>query len=134
MNHTMTVSEAVAAQMALRQLGANKFPIQISLTLAANQRKLDDVGEEFNKRRNELVKKLGEPDEENGGHKVKKENVQEFADTVNDWSQEDITLEGMKTVSIKDLGAKFEVEANVLAPLQWMITLEGQKPTRRKRK
>lgn len=134
MNHTMTVSEAVAAQMALRQLGANKFPIQISLTLAANQRKLDDVGEEFNKRRNELVKQLGEPDEENGGHKVKKEHVQEFADTVNDWSKEDITLEGMKTVSIADLGAKFEVEANVLAPLHWMITLEGQKPTKRKRR
>ena len=132
MKVTMTVNEAIASQMALRQLGQNKFPIQTSLILSGNQRQLDEVGEEFNKRRNELVKQYGEPDTENGGHKVKKENIQVFTDEANEMAKEDVELE-MKTVSIKDLGKDFEVEANVLAPLHWMITLEGQKPTRRKR-
>lgn len=129
----MTVKEALASQQALQQFGSNKFPIQVSLTLAKNLRTLNEVSDKYNDRRNDLVKKHGKKNPETNAVQVTPENQEKFADEINKLVSEEVTLT-LKTVSLADLGRKVEMEPNVLVALQWMITMEGQKPTSNKRR
>jgi hypothetical protein len=127
----MTVKEALASQQALQQFGSNKFPIQVALTLATNQRVLNEVAEEYNTQRNALVTKHGKEDEETKLPVVTPENGKKFADAVNGLISEEVDL-SLKTVSLADLGKKVEMEPNILVALEWMITMQGQKPTKRR--
>lgn len=129
----LKVSEAVNSAAALQQMGMGKLPIQVAMVLADNQRKLNDIGEIYNKRRNDLIEELGEWDDEVEANKVKKENIREFKERMTVLDDEEVELE-IRTVSIRDLGVEFEVESNVLVALHWMITKEGQKPSRSKKR
>ena len=131
----MTVKQAVESQQALQQFGANKYPIMASLTIAANQRILNEVAEKYNERRNELVEKLGKIDPDTKAATVTNANQKKFADEVVKIFNEDLELD-LKTVSITDLGGlkKLEIEPNTLVGLEWLLTMEGQAPTKSKRK
>jgi len=128
----MKVSDLLSSQQALQQFGSTKFPIQVSLSIASNNRLINEAAKEYDDRRIEIVKRLGKIDKESGQTTVLPENQQKFTDEINKLTAEEVDLD-LKTVSLKDLGLKYEVEPNVVMFLNWMITMEGQKPTRRKK-
>lgn len=125
----MTINQALLSNQALQQFGTNKINIDVSLKLAGNQRILKEVATEYEKRRNETVKKYGEP---NGGgtHKVKDENTDKFQDAITLIMEEVVDLD-LKTISLSDLPVKFEIESNTLVPLEWMITPRHKKSNKR---
>ena len=130
----MTVAEAMISIQALGQFGQSKFPFQPAMIIAANKRTLADVGKEYEERRMALVKKYG-VEGEDGNIQVMPDKMDVFSKEVTAIQSEEIELD-LKTVSYADLkGTKkeLEIEPNVLEPLQWMITMAGQKPTGRKR-
>jgi len=124
----MKVKDAASSHVALQQFGNTKFPMQITLHLAQNLRVLGEVAELFGKQRNELVVKYGTLDAETGVSTVIPKNQIKFAAEVEALLDEEVEL-SLRTVSLADLGKKTEMEPNTMVPLDWMITLEGQKPT-----
>lgn len=118
---------------ALQQLGGGKLPFQVSMDIAHNQRVLSPFVDDYEERRKELVVKMGVLDEATGHHNVAEKNQKKFSDTMEEWSKVEHEFEGLKIVDMGDFGKNFQVESNVLVPLEWMITLKGQTPTRSRR-
>lgn len=133
----MTVAKALVSHQALQQLGQTKWPFQASMVIAKNKAELTEIGKEYEKRRQELVKKYGKVPETGGQPQVPPESVDKFTEEVMALQDEELNLD-LKTVSLVELrGSKKEdpeIEPNVLEPLTWMFTMVGQKPSRGKRK
>lgn len=128
----LTVQKVLNSLNGITQFGQGKFPIQTSLIIAANNRALQEVATEYEKRRQELVKKYSTKDKDDNTV-IPPEKVDIFQTANGKYLDEEVEVD-LQTVSLKELGAKFEVEPNALVALDWMITMEGQKPTRRRRK
>lgn len=128
----LTVQKVLNSLNGIQQFGQGKFAIQTSLIIAANNRALQEVATEYEKRRQELVKKYSEKDKDNNTI-IPPAKVDIYQTSNKKYLDEEVEVE-LQTVSLKELGAKFEVEANALVALDWMITMEGQKPTRSRRK
>lgn len=132
----MTVSAALASHQALAQLGQTKWPFQASMAIAKNKKELSEVGQEYERRRQELVKKHGKANDK-GDLQVPPELVDKFTKEALAIQAEEVELD-LKTVTLLQMkGDKREdpdIEPNILEHLVWMFDMTGQKPTRRKRK
>lgn len=131
----ITVADAVASLTAIQQFGRIKLPFQPSMMVAKNGKILQEVKEEFEKRRMALGEELGEHGK--NGLQVKPENVDVFQNRIKEMMSEELDLD-LKTVSMADLvdgnGKAPEVEPNVLVNLQWMITMKGRRPSLSKKR
>lgn len=130
----ITVKDAAASLIALRQFGQLKIPFQPSMMIAKNGKILQEVEDEFQRRRQLLGKELGEVDEQ-GNTVILPANVDYFQEKMAEILNEELDLD-LKTVSLDELKGDNErppdVEPNLLVPLQWMITMQGQRPTKKR--
>jgi hypothetical protein len=131
----MTVAECLVSHNALIQFGKEKYPFQPTMVVAKNKALLSEVSKEYELRRQAIIKKYGTADKD-GNVQVVPEKMEVFTKSISDMQAEEIDLD-LKTVSLVELkGAKRhdpEVEPNIIEPLVWMFTMEGQKPARRKK-
>ena len=127
----LLIKDCLSSLQALTEFGKNKYPIQVAMVVAGNTRALQEIGKEYEDRRQELIKTNGKQNAD-GNFEVTKEKSKKFTDAMQAMLDEEVDPD-LKTVSIADLGgAKVPMEPNVLVAIDWMITMEGQKPSRSK--
>lgn len=116
----MTIENAINASQCLMQFGQKELPFQVALVIANNQRVLQDVGKEYEKRRLALVDALGEKDEETGKTNVTPQNQRKFQDEITAIVEEEIELD-LQTIAQDKLGDDFKIDSNSLVYLQWLF-------------
>jgi hypothetical protein len=119
----LTVLEVLGSSQAMKELGSNKLPIQLSLRLSANQRLLDECVDQFNDRKQELINKFGKISKETGQATVEPKNIKKFTEKVKEITSEEVDLD-LQEIPAADFGEGFEVAPNVLSNLGWMIKNE----------
>lgn len=117
----MKIADALNANLALAEFGKTALTFSMSMIVAKNARALQDVADEYEKRRVALIDKYGEPDEKNGGKIVTKANNKIFSDEINAITNEIISVGALKTIDSKKLPVDYVVQPNILMFLQWMF-------------
>lgn len=116
----MTVNDAVNSHECLRKFGEKSIPMSVAVTVAYNQRLLNDVVGEFEKRRGELLDKFGTPDKETGGYKLEEPARKKFNEENRKLADEEIELD-LKQITMTALSDDFETGSNDIMFLLWMF-------------
>lgn len=117
----MKIEEALNSSQALMQFGQQKLPFQVALDVAHNQRQLQEVAKEYDKRRLELVEKYGKKDKETGHTNVEPRHQKTFSDKINDVVAQHIEID-LKQISQELLDDNFEIEPNTMVHLPWLFS------------
>lgn len=116
----MTVNDAVNSHECLKKFGEKSIPMSVAVTVAYNQRLLNDVVGEFEKRRGEILEKFGTPDKETGGYKLIGDARKKYNEAGTKLAEEEVDLD-LKQITMTALSDDFETGSNDIMFLLWMF-------------
>lgn len=100
----LTLKEAIEIWPALDELTKGKeMPAKTSYRLGKIHGKLRDDIDEYEKSRMKLFERLGDHDKEKDSWQIKKENMDEFKEELDQLQEEVITLDGVMKVEFEDI-------------------------------
>ncbi len=114
------LSQIVNSVESLKALLEVKLPVKVSYKLSRLVNKLNGPLEEYNKKRNDLIKEYGEEDPETKNWSVKDaEKLKLFVDKITELLSVEEEIEWFEPISISDLGSA-EIAPKDL--IEWIFT------------
>lgn len=115
------LNELYNSKVALESLFASKLKISLSFRLTPLLHKIRDKFDEVEKFRQTLVKDYGvEVEDKPGQFTFSEENVKIYNQEILELMSEEVEVE-VPDVSISDFGESFEISADDLVILKWLI-------------
>jgi len=117
----MLLETLVNATPALSKLMSQDLPVVLSFRLGALVKIVDPLLKAYNDTRVKLIEQYTTPDKDTGNRQVPKDKMGEFGDKLKLVLAEDVKVEGIPEVTLKDLeGIKMTAqEMSALTP--WLI-------------
>lgn len=110
----LKVVEILNSAPVIQQVNSSKLPIAMSLRMVKNNKALQEVVDEFEKRRVEIVKSLSD---DKGG--IPENKTSEFNEQIEKVASEEVEVE-ISTFKIEEL-SDLEISPNDLSVISWLI-------------